>query len=92
MKVKELIKLLKTLDKDREVAFTDGMPVEGIHGVLENDATEDLFQRDKPNPVILSHFTLEQELENAQIETEMWKGRAEDLEREIEEVKPSFVK
>lgn len=92
MKVKELIKLLKTVDKDREVAFTDGMPVNGIHGELEEDASGDLYRGDGPNPVILSHFTLEEELENTQIDVEMWRGRAEDLSRELEEAKPSFVK
>lgn len=83
MKVKELIKLLKTVDKDREVAFTDGMPVEGIHGVTEDDALDDLFKGDGPRPVILSRYTLEQELENAQIEAEMWKGTCEQLKEEI---------
>lgn len=91
MKVKELIKLLKTVDKDRVVAFTNGMPVKGIHGELEEDATIDHFQGEWLNPLILSTFTLEEELENTQIEVEMWRGRAEDLEREIEDLKPSFV-
>lgn len=91
MKVKELIRLLKTVDKDREVAFTNGMPVRGIHGELEEDASDDIFLDGVTNPVILSLFTIEEELENTQIDVEMWKGRAEDLSRELEDLKPSFV-
>lgn len=38
MKVNELIELLKTVDADREAVFTDGMPVNGIHGELDEGA------------------------------------------------------
>ena len=85
MKVKELIELLKTVDKNREVVFQDGMLVNGIHGELEEDALPL-----EGNPVVLSYFTLEGELENAQIEVEMWKGFYEKLKEEVAELRSEF--
>lgn len=85
MKVKELITLLNTVDEDREVVFPDGMPANGIHGELEEDALPL-----EGNPVVLSYFTLEGELENTQIEVEMWKGLYEKLKEEIAELRKEF--
>ena len=85
MKVKELIELLKTVDADREAVFADGMPVNGIHGELDEGALPL-----EGNPVVLSCFTLEGELENAQIDVEMWKASYEKLEKEIAELRSEF--
>ena len=72
MKVKELRKLLKTVDQDREVAYTDGMLINGIHGVVEDGARG--YLDDVPNPVILSTLTPEEEFDELHLEMEMKKG------------------